>query len=164
MVALGGGAYAVAGAGSGHAKDAAVLVGCVDKQTGDLRIVKRTCARGERKVRWNKEGVVGPVGPAGPVGASGATKVVVRTSSEAPVPAGSFTNGLVKCAPGEKAVGGGAGYDTFSGKETVAYSYPIDKDGIPSVDGAVPVGWRAALLNGSVSTKTPLFYVVCAAP
>ncbi len=161
VVALGGGAYAVTSASTEHGKVAAVLIGCVDKHTGDLRIVKRKCARGERKLSWNKRG---PVGPAGAAGASGATKVVVRTDTEATVPGGSFTNGFAKCEPGEKAVGGGAGFDTYSGQEVVAYSYPIDQAGSPSANGEVPVGWRAGLANNSAFAKTPYFFVVCAAP
>jgi hypothetical protein len=164
VVALGGGAYAVASASPERGKDAAVLIGCVDKQTGDLRIVKRKCARGERKLSWNKRGPVGPVGPAGATGASGATKVVVRTDTGEAVPSGTFTNGFAKCQPGEKAVGGGAGFGTFSGSEVLIFSYPIDQDGSRSVNGAVPVGWRAGLANNSAPAKTPYFYVVCAAP
>ena len=41
---------------------------CVKKSGGALYSAK-TCAKGDKKLSWNKQGVAGPAGPAGPAGA-----------------------------------------------------------------------------------------------
>ena len=72
VAAVAGGGLAIA------AGDPDSIIGCADRKTGDLRIVKRAkqCRRSERVVRFDKAGgeavgVPGPQGKAGPTGQAG---------------------------------------------------------------------------------------------
>ena len=49
-----------------------IIVSCVSRETGDVRIVHRAgdCVAGEYLKRWNVRGRRGPQGPTGPSGAS----------------------------------------------------------------------------------------------
>lgn len=165
VVALGGGAYAVTSHSPGRA-DAKVLRGCVDRHSGELRIVKagHRCGKGESAVKWNKLGPVGATGPAGAPGAAGATKVVVRTKVLPSLAGGAFTNDFVVCAAGERAVAGGASFESFSGKELLSQSYPVSAGGAPSTAGSTPAGWRSHVFNNTAFAVTPVVYAVCAAP
>src|SRR3954454_11248082 len=57
--------------------DAATINACVNKQTGQARIVKAgvTCATTERLVSWNNPGAPGTQGPAGAQGPAGRLRV-----------------------------------------------------------------------------------------
>jgi hypothetical protein len=93
--------------------------------------------RGERGL----QGIQGPAGPAG------ATNVTVRTSAE------ELGLTTISCAPGERAVGGGA----------------LSTDGFlvgngPNVTSGTPTGWAALADDGAGSDAHVRVSVVCAAP
>ena len=165
VVALGGGAYAVTShsAERAHSK---VLRGCVDKRSGALRIVKsgRKCAKGETVVKWNQKGPVGATGAAGAPGAAGATNVVVRSKTLPSLSAGAFTSDFVVCEPGERATGGGASFQMFSGKEKITQTYPVNATGGVLAPGSTPVGWRTHVFNDTAFAVVPVLYAVCAGP
>jgi hypothetical protein len=71
VLAVGGGAVAVsAGPGSDNR-----VIGCYEKSTGDLRVVKRArqCRDDEKVLRWNKRGPRGHIGLPGADGTDGAS-------------------------------------------------------------------------------------------
>lgn len=61
-----------------HGGDAALIHGCVQKSSGQLRIVapSERCAASETAVDWNQQGPPGPPGPAGADGGAGGLQVV----------------------------------------------------------------------------------------
>jgi hypothetical protein len=66
FLALGGGAYALTSVSS-----RGVVTACVNKKTGNVRVVRKRCKRSERKVFWNVGGQAGVPGAAGSQGATG---------------------------------------------------------------------------------------------
>jgi hypothetical protein len=116
-VVVGGLAVAIAVAGvsitqgmGGGGEATGKLKGCVDRGSGELRIVKGKCDKGERKLAWNKPGARGPQGAPGAPGETG--------------------------PPGEQGARGSFDFDSFqgmqcddgSGPETIDLSY--DDDGV----------------------------------
>ena len=83
---------------------------------------------------------------------------IVRQSSGEPVPAGEVGAVSASCRAGERAMGGGGG---FAGPPTTN-----DKvvDTLPVGDERPPTRWRVSLFNGGVQPRTPVAYVICAAP
>src|SRR5215217_501385 len=68
-------ALLVAAAGFVAAQDSNVIIGCSDKSTGALRILKSgttTCRTNENLISWNQVGPQGQQGAAGPKGDTGA--------------------------------------------------------------------------------------------
>ena len=110
------------------------------------------------------KGDKGAKGDRGPKGDPGATNVVVRRRL-VDKPATGGTIGMayaVACAPGERAVGGGAGPATTGGATggvTLVSSSPV-----PNTEGAVPTGWKAGLTVTNPGALQIGFYVVCAQP
>jgi hypothetical protein len=92
--------------------------------------------------------------------------VVVRTVNPCPAnPANVHcAMGAMQCQPGERATGGGAGYDSFGGDEFVNISHPIEADGTNPETGDIPTGWTAAIEHTSGGPKSAFGYVVCASP
>ena len=95
--------------------------------------------------------------PRGPRGRPGATNVAEREVSGAEVKAGDIGSVTVRCEGNERATGGGGG---FAGPPTTN-----DKvvETIP-VGDQPPSAWRVTLFNGAESPRTPVAYVICAAP
>ncbi len=121
--------------------------------------------------------VQGPQGPAGPQGAkgdtgakgdpgsAGATSVVVRRKSLGALAANTFTNDFALCQAGERATGGGGGFQGNGGNEIIQQSYPILANGAAAQDGETPVGWRVFIKNANASPLPDTYiYVVCASP
>lgn len=178
FLALGGGAFAAI---SSIPDANGVFHGCVSKETGVLRVVKsggacnHTKKRGELVVSWNqlgqpgKPGTNGQPGMNGQPGINGATNVVARTSSSSVDPGVSDGLPPPMCNPGERATGGGAGFViggtvVLSGGDTLLSSVPLNADGFAAAAGDVPRGWETTIRNGSASTRTAVFYVICASP
>ena len=95
--------------------------------------------------------------PRGPRGRPGATNVVERHVSGPDVAAGELGSVTVRCVANERATGGGGG---FAGPPTTN-----DKlvESIP-VGEQPPASWRVTLFNGAERGRTPVAYVICAAP
>jgi hypothetical protein len=118
------------------------------------------------------KGDTGPTGPAGDKGdkgdkgdpgANAATNVVVRTQSFGSTAAGSWTVFRVDCHAGERAVGGGAGFNGNAGKEELQQSYPA-KGTARATDGDTPTGWFSIIKNNTGSALVSTGYVVCVSP
>lgn len=112
------------------------------------------------------KGERGEKGDKGDTGAAGATNVVVRSAN--PCPAGLPTNVhcgiIVMCEAGERAVGGGAGFNGNLGDEEMQQSYPLEADGTRPEDGDTPAGWYSIIENKAANVQIPRGYVVCARP
>jgi hypothetical protein len=194
FIALGGTSYAVSShsglVGSG------TIYACAKKGNGVLRIVRRgaRCRHGEVALSWNQQGLAGSVGPRGARGAqgvhgptgqtgqtgqtgltgltgergpAGATNVVVRTETGGAVASGSWYVFSVRCQAGERAVGGGARYNEFGGKQELEESYPVvfvGEGAAPAKEGETPNGWASIIRNDDGSPEVPTGYAVCAKP
>ena len=152
------------------------IKGCYAKRSGALRVIsdRKRCRRGERTLSWNQRGPVGLTGRTGPsglrgaqglAGQDGATRVVTRlAASGTTAMPGGVVGVPVSCAPGERAVGGGAVANTASGiRAAVQTTNPIS-----GADG-VPTGWSGAVqkIGPDADTTTlvnDVTYVICAAP
>jgi len=95
--------------------------------------------------------------PRGRRGRPGATNVVERHVSGEDVPAGEIRSVTVRCEGNERATGGGGG---FAGPPTTN-----DKlvESVP-VGDPPPSSWRITLFNGAERPRTPVAYIICAAP
>jgi hypothetical protein len=168
VLAVGGLAVAAVSSSPGQIK------ACALKKTGALRVVaKGKCAKSEKAVAWQKQGVAGQAGPAGP---AGATRVTVRTAPLAINQAsctqlfpGSPYNCIgsgtatASCEPGERATGGG-------------YSKPADgavpsvQESAPTPTSGTPTGWTVTVAgsttagSGSPPPTEMSVRVICAAP
>jgi hypothetical protein len=82
----------------------------------------------------------------------------LRQTSGAPVAPGAVGAVSAQCSPGERATGGGGG---FAGPPTTN-----DKvvDTLPVGDERPVIRWRVSVFNGGVQPRTPVAYVICAAP
>lgn len=181
FIALGGASYAAVtlpknSVGGAQIKRNAVTGAKVRNSSltgGDVKNRSLTAADFKGSVR-------GPQGPAGPTGGTGAkgdtgvkgdrgpagaTNVVVRRKSAGALPAGAFTNDFALCQPGERATGGGGGFDANGGNEIIQQSYPVLATGQRTEDGDTPVGWRVFIKNANAFALTQTYvYVVCAQP
>ncbi len=83
---------------------------------------------------------------------------VLRQASGEPVAPGAAGAVSAACEAGERASGGGGG---FAGPPTTN-----DKvvDSIPVGDDRPVLRWRVTLFNGGTAPRTPVAYVLCAAP
>ena len=110
-------------------------------------------------------GAQGARGDKGEPGTPGATNVVVRRVSFGMLAGGSFRSVAAMCDPGERATGGGAGFQGNGGNEIVQQTYPLRADEQPAGDGDTPVGWGALVKNANASALPDTFgYAVCARP
>jgi len=117
---------------------------------------------GERGVPGPK-GDKGDRGAQGDPGAPGATNVVVRKQDTAVQANGGRALFAVQCAPGERAVGGGASLATTDKDSQLQQSFPVDDGGV-GTDGATPTGWESLIKNESGEATTASGYAVCARP
>lgn len=104
----------------------------------------------------------GAPGPQGAQGPTGVTNVVARYAySQGPVPANQRVAVTAACAPGEKAVSGGA--STSSDAFRVRESKPTG--GLANADGGTTTtGWRVEADNVSGVDNPLAVFVVCAGP
>ncbi len=115
------------------------------------------------------QGPAGPAGPGGPrgdkgdPGAPGATSVVVRRS-DADIAPGGRDLFRVQCAPGERAVGGGASLTESGAAAVLNQSFPIGDNGARLKDGETPTGWESLIVSGAVVQTGASGYAVCARP
>jgi hypothetical protein len=172
FVALGGSAYAL----SGVPDAGGVFHGCVNKKSGNLRVVVsvsscravkkrhgRVIFPGEFAIAWNAQGAPGAAGQQGKTGsegstgATGLTDEVVRTSSNACSTLHCLASAAIACNTGEHAISGGAQGEDGDG---IAQSVPA-----PYTAGGTPVGWSGSSYDsdGNSSASVDVF-VVCASP
>ncbi len=110
-------------------------------------------------------GLKGDTGAKGDTGPAGATNVVVRRKNAGALASNQFTNDFALCQPGERATGGGGGFDSNGGNEIIQQSYPVLAAGQRTQDGDTPVGWRVFIRNANAFPLNNTFiYVVCARP
>jgi hypothetical protein len=173
VLAAGGLAVAAVSSSSGQIK------ACASKKTGALRVIaKGKCAKSERSVAWQKQGVAGPAGAAGAAGPAGATRVTVRTAQLAInqtsctqlFPGGPYSciaNGTAtaSCEPGERATGGG-----YSKPAESTVALPSVQESAPSPTSGTPTGWTVTVTgtttaaSGSPPPAEMSVRVICAAP
>jgi hypothetical protein len=152
---------------------------CASKKTGALRVItKGKCAKREKAVAWQKQGVAGPAGAGGPAGPAGATRVTVRTAPLAInhtnctqiIPGGPYTcigsgTATASCEPGERATGGG-----YSKPADAAVALPSVQDSTPTPTSGTPTGWTVTVAgsttvaSGSPPPTEMSVRVICAAP
>jgi hypothetical protein len=169
------GALLVATAGFVAAQSNTVINGCIQKQTGVLRIPPSgSCdPKNETAISWNQvgpqgpqgqQGPQGPAGPAGPAGPQGPQGVkgdpgisgyqVVKQDVE--LGGGQGAQGAAACPAGKKLLGGGAG----GGFLNIEQSYPGRGLGDPNESWDV---WWAYSYNGNLfRTETMHVYAICA--
>jgi hypothetical protein len=109
-------------------------------------------------------GPMGDPGAKGDPGAPGATNVVVRTESTDVNGAGGRALFQVLCAPGERAVGGGASTTDSLTAAELQQSFPVGDNGVRLSEGQTPTGWQTLVKNDSASTTSATGYAVCARP
>ena len=116
---------------------------------------KHVVNRSLRRVDFAKGQI--PRGKRGRRGRPGATRVVERHVSGDQVPAGEIRSVTARCEGRERATGGGGG---FAGP-------PLTNDKLVEsmpVGSGRPSAWRVTLFNGAENPRTPVAYIVCAAP
>jgi hypothetical protein len=165
FVALGGSSYAVAaGLVDGRAiKDNTIR----SKDLRDNEVRSRDVRDGSLRATDFKLGELpaGKDGAPGRDGAPGATDVVVRTQEPCPtLPSGVHCAFSIQCEAGERATGGGAGFNTFGGNEVLDVSHPVERDGTIPESGDVPTGWAAAIEYSGSGPRNAIGYVICASP
>jgi hypothetical protein len=110
------------------------------------------------------QGPPGPQGVQGPQGPAGATNVVARRTDNL-VPNGGAERHDVQCAPGEVAVGGGAGFGGVAFDDRIIlFSEPIEADGTIPEAGETATGWSAGGGNVSGFPQVMNVHVLCASP
>ena len=121
---------------------------------------------GERGVPGPKgdKGDRGAPGAQGDPGAPGATNVVVRKQDTAVQANGGRALFAVQCAPGERAVGGGASLATTDKDSQLQQSFPVADNGVRLGDGETPTGWVSLIKNESGEATGATGYAVCAQP
>jgi hypothetical protein len=105
----------------------------------------------------------GEKGDKGDSGTNSATNVVVRPQSFGSTPPGVWTVFRVDCHAGERAVGGGAGFNGNAGNEELRQSYPV-KGTVRATDGDTPTGWFSIIRNNIGVALVSIGYVVCVSP
>ena len=138
FVALGGSSYAVTqlpknSVGTKQLKRNAVNSAKVKQGSLLLSDFKKS----QRSGLVGPQGPQGLQGPKGDAGAPGATNVVIRRDVGTSLTTNQFYVFIVDCEPGERAVGGGAGFTTNAGEEELQQSYPTAGSGQPN-EGDVP--------------------------
>jgi hypothetical protein len=121
---------------------------------------------GERGVPGLKgdKGDPGPPGAKGDPGAPGTTNVVVRSQDTEVQAAGGRALFQVPCAPGERAVGGGASLTISTTAAELQQSFPVADNGARVGDGQTPTGWVSLIKNESAEATGATGYAICARP
>jgi hypothetical protein len=121
---------------------------------------------GERGVPGPKgdKGDPGAPGEKGDPGAPGATNVVVRRQDTGVQANGGRALFVVQCAPGERAVGGGASLTVSGTAAELQQSFPASDNGVRLMEGETPTGWESLIKNESAEATTAIGYAVCAQP
>jgi hypothetical protein len=109
-------------------------------------------------------GETGPPGPQGKSGVAGVTDFIVRRSSAPIQGSGGRALFQVQCAPGERAVGGGAALTTGGAAAQLQASFPVGVNGVLLGDDSTPTGWQSLIRNDSPDATEADGYAVCARP
>ena len=170
FVALGGTSYAVATGSidSRELKNNSVA----GKDIRNSTIRSGDVGNGTLLARDFKVGALpaGPRGETGPRGPAGGTNVVTRVAVGPEVSPNASAGGDAQCNPGERAVGGGVGFQalpagTISAVTDVIFAnQPMEADGTPVEAGDVPTRWRGGITNGFNQARVLLVSVICASP
>jgi hypothetical protein len=100
-----------------------------------------------------EKGDAGPAGPAGSQGKPGIAQVTHREDVGGSVAVSQTGGALVRCADGEKVIGGG-GYFSASGNAGAELTASV-----PLADGE---GWSVAFINNGSQAGTPHVFALCA--
>lgn len=107
-------------------------------------------------------GPQGDRGLKGDPGASDAKSVVVRSSTMLVRAPGGRALFQVQCVPGERAVGGGAGFASIDTTGQLEQSFPVGDGASALRDGDTPTGWASLIRNDSNVNADATGYAVCA--
>jgi hypothetical protein len=116
----------------------------------------------------------GPAGTNGANGINGAASVTYRRVTDSGIPNGSSIGLNAQCQPGEKLIGGGAGWVQLGASPNYDQSDQLSADGpgiatasntaTPVADGQQPNVWHASGKNESGGNRDFTAYAVCASP
>lgn len=183
FIALGGGAYAatVAKDSVGGRQIRADAVGASEIKRGAVRSAE--VRNGSLLTEDFRAGQLpeGARGPAGRDGVNGAANVTYRRADSAPLAQGSYARMTVGCRPGERLIGGGAGFPftaaSGSGSADVYDIYQQVATSGPGVllnatthlaravkEGETPDVWYASGYQAEVNAHVLTVHAVCAAP
>jgi hypothetical protein len=167
FIALGGTSYAVATGSIDSREIKNNTVSSQDIRNNGIRsadVRNRSLLATDFKAGQLPPAPTGATGPTGPRGPAGATNVVVRTVNPCPaLPANVHcAMGIMQCQPGERATGGGAGFEALGSNELINVSHPVEADGTIPETGDVPTGWTAAIEYTTGGPRSAFGYVVCA--
>jgi hypothetical protein len=102
-----------------------------------------------------------PAGPQGPQGKPGLSGHRFAGPTTVTLPAGETDWGVVICAPGERALGGGAVGDVTTAGTSVPGVVMNSSSPFGNQDGS-PSGWRVAMTNTDTVERSFTVYVYCA--
>ncbi len=183
FVALGGSGYAatVAKDSVGARQIKANAVGPPEIKKGAVR--SSEVANGSLLAQDFRAGALpeGPRGPAGRDGVNGAANVVYRRADSAPLTQNSYARMTVGCRPGERLIGGGAGFpftsasgsgntDLYDLYQQVATSgpgiliNPTNHLARAVREGETPNVWYASGYQAEVNPHTLTVHAICASP
>jgi hypothetical protein len=144
VLTAGGGAYALASSSGG------TITVCVSHKSGALYKARR-CAKGDKKLSWNRQGPPGMQGPRGPQGIQGIQGMKGDTGAPGQTgptttmaPSGSTQTGIV----------GIGGEQTTGGYVVSSISFPLRLASAPLVDEINTYGATDANCSGSVTAPT----------
>jgi hypothetical protein len=173
VVALSGSAYAVT-----LAKNS---VGAPEIKKGAVRspeVKNHSLRKKDFKEGQLPAGPAGPPGPQGiqgPPGVNGAAKVVYRRADTGPLNQGAFARITVGCEPGERLIGGGAGwpfvangyhdiYQQLSSSGPGILTNPANNLARAIEEGETPDVWFASGYQAEVNPHTLTAWAICASP
>ena len=122
-----------------------VIHGCYQANSGNLRVIdspSQGCRAHETSIDWNTGGV---------------TNTVVRFVDQTTA-SGVNDSATARCAPGEKATGGGVQLRDGS----IAQTFFFEPGGVPNVEAGTPTGWHASWFQNSGDDETVRVYTICA--
>jgi hypothetical protein len=184
FAALGGSAYAAVTVTGNNIKDGTVTGTDVKNRslgTNKLSTKAVSSLTGQRGPAGpqgpsGEKGEPGPAGPPGKDGVNGAAKVTYRRAQTEPINQGNYARMTVGCEPGERLIGGGAGFPFASGPP--AYTHytvlaasgpgilinPASHDARAIGPGETPDVWFAGGYQAEANPRRLTVYAICATP
>jgi hypothetical protein len=116
----------------------------------------------------------GPPGPPGRDGVNGAANVTYRRTVSGTAGQGGYATRAARCQPGERLIGGGAGWaypnERYHESGRLSASAPgvVSNEGLqfvrPIAEGETPNVWFGAGENNEVQQSELVVYAICATP